>query len=182
MLQRGRGLARERGVAEYINFIEGDIKTWCVDNKFSVCIASQALHHMLDLEILFEKIKNAIHPNGIFLTNDMIGRNGHMRWPEALRIPNDIWARMPDRYKYNHQLKRFERKFENWDCSKEGFEGIRAQDILSLLMKNFHFEVFLAFSNLITVFIDRSFGHNFDNIFDIQVIYVLEADRRQFWC
>jgi hypothetical protein len=31
---------------------------------------------------------------------------------------------------------------KTWDCSKVGFEGIRAQDILPLLVKNSRFEAF----------------------------------------
>ena len=69
---------------------------------------------------------------------------------------------LPDKYKYNHGLKRFEKKYENWDCSKEGFEGIRAQDILPLLITRFNFELFIAFGNIIDIFVDRCFGHNFD--------------------
>ena len=92
----------------------------------------------------------------------MIGRNGHMRWPEALTIIQDIWRTMPDRYKYNHQLSRFEAMYENWDCSKQDFEGIRAQDILPLLVEMFGFEAFIAYGNLPDVFVDRGFGHNFD--------------------
>jgi hypothetical protein len=69
---------------------------------------------------------------------------------------------MPERYKYNHQLSRQETEFDDWDCSKESNEGIRSQDILPLLMESFHFEVFVPFGNVIDVFVDRSFGHNFD--------------------
>ena len=116
----------------------------------------------IDLEILFKKIKKVLSSDGVFLVSDMIGRNGHMRWPEALEYVNSIWKRMPDRYKYNHQLKRVEKEYDNWDCSTEGFEGIRAQDILPLLIENFHFDMFFAFNNIISIFIDRGFGHNFD--------------------
>ncbi|MBI4464064.1 MAG: hypothetical protein HY647_05115 [Acidobacteria bacterium] len=125
-------------------------------------MAQHTLHHMVKLEETFSNIKKAIGANGYFLTADMVGRNGHMRWPEALEIVQDIWAKMPDRYKYNHQLKRFEAIYDNWDCSQEGFEGIRAQDILPLLVKNFHFEGFVAFGNLPDIFVDRGFGPNFD--------------------
>ena len=45
----------------------------------------------------------------------------------------------------------------------EGFEGIRAQDILPLLLDRFNFKYFFGFSNVITPFIDRGFGHNFDS-------------------
>src|SRR5262249_51826437 len=42
------------------------------------------------------------------------------------------------------------------------FEGIRAQDILPLLVTRFNFELFIAFGNVIDVFVDRSFSPNFD--------------------
>ena len=85
-----------------------------------------------------------------------------MRWPEALTLVRTLWNTLPDHYKYNHQLKRLEIEFDNWDCSKEGFEGIRAQDILPLLVERFSFELFIGWGGVIDIFIDRSFGHNFD--------------------
>src|SRR2546421_428065 len=84
----------------------------------------------IELEVLFDKIYQTLHPDGYFVTDDMIGRNGHMRWPEALTVFNALWKELPEKYKYNHQLKRLEIEFDNWDCSKEAFEGIRSQDIL----------------------------------------------------
>ena len=124
-------------------------------------MANQALHHFVELETLFGKIYEALSPQGYFLTDDIIGRNGHMRWPEALALVNEFWQVLPERYKYNNQLKRVELEYDNWDCSKEGFEGIRAQDILPLLIRKFPFDLFIGHANVIDVFIDRSFGHNF---------------------
>ena len=73
-----------------------------------------------------------------------------MRWPEALAIVHELWKELPDRYKYNHQLKRLEIEYENWDCSRQGgFEGVRAQEILPLLLKKFHFDLFVGFGNVI---------------------------------
>ncbi len=163
MLERGRALAAETQLADRFDFQEADLAAWNPGRKLAVVIVHQALHHMVKLEEIFANIKRAIGSEGYFLTNDMIGRNGHLRWPEALTQVHDIWKKMPDRYKYNHQLRRFEDLYENWDCSKEGFEGIRAQDILPLLVKNFHFEAFVAYGNIVDVFIDRGFGHNFDH-------------------
>jgi phosphotriesterase-related protein len=74
----------------------------------------------------------------------------------------EFWTELPAAYRYNLQLHRRERTFKDWDCSVEGFEGIRAQDILPLLMARFGFEAFLPFANLIDPFIDRGIGHNFD--------------------
>jgi hypothetical protein len=50
----------------------------------------------------------------------------------------------------------------NYDCSGDGFEGIRSQDILPLLLENFHFHIFIAVANVIGPFVERAFGYNFD--------------------
>jgi hypothetical protein len=85
-----------------------------------------------------------------------------MRWPEALAIVEEFWRELPSEQRFNRQLRRQEDQFVNWDCSTEGFEGIRAQDVLPLLMERFEFHSFLGFSNVIDPFIDRGFGHNYD--------------------
>lgn len=162
MLERGKQLAAERGVSAHLAFVPGDFNKWQPRKQYDAVMAHQALHHVLQLENLFASIKRALKPDGLFVVSDMIGRNGHMRWPEALSIVHEFWRELPDSYRYNHQLKRHEELYENWDCSNEGFEGIRAQDILPLLVKNFNFELFIGFGNVISPFIDRGFGHNFN--------------------
>jgi ubiquinone/menaquinone biosynthesis C-methylase UbiE len=160
MLERGREAAAKENLADHFEFLEIDVSKWSPLKPIPIVMAHHSLHHILELETTFANVKRAIGANGYFLSCDMIGRNGHMRWPEALEIVHDIWRTMPDRYKYNHQLKRFEELYENWDCSTEGFEGIRAQDILPLLVKLFKFEAFVAFGNISDLFVDRGFGHN----------------------
>ena len=130
--------------------------------SYDIVIANQSLHHVVELELLFEKTHRCLRDSGFFLTNDMIGRNGHMRWPEALELVQACWTLLDEKQKWNCQLKRHEEVYENWDCSLEGFEGIRSQDILPLLVKTFHFDCFLGFANAIGVFVARAFGHNFD--------------------
>jgi SAM-dependent methyltransferase len=161
MIERGRRLAGEAGLADRFSFEVADIDAWRPARPFSVCIANHSLHHLVELERLFGDVRDALGESGVFLVNDMIGRNGHLRWPEALAVVERLWRRLPDRYKYNHQLRRLELEFDDWDCSTEGHEGIRAQDVLPLVIETFHFDGFIAFGNLIDVFVDRSFGHNF---------------------
>jgi len=162
MLERGRELARQVGVEDCLNFVEGDFNRWSASKTYSAIIANQALHHVLELERLFAEVKRALHPEGFFVADDMIGRNGHLRWPEALDELRRFWRELPLEYRWNRQLKRYEEEFVDHDCSSEGFEGIRAQDILPLLLNHFDFHVFLAFGNLIDPFVDRSFGFHFD--------------------
>jgi len=163
MLERGRAYAQEQGVARHVHPIAGDFNQWTPDKPYHAVMANQSLHHVLNLEGLFDAVRDAIRPtNGTLVTSDMIGRNGHLRWPEALAIVEEYWRRLEPRYRYDWQLRRQEDAFVNWDCSVEGFEGIRAQDILPLLIQRFHFDLFVPFANVISPFIDRSFGPNFD--------------------
>jgi SAM-dependent methyltransferase len=150
-------------LAENFELVVGDLNTKIIDTKFDAIMANHSLHHMVELERIFDSVYENLTDRGIFVTNDMIGRNGHMRWPEALGFLHAFWGLLAEKYKYNHQLKRLELAYDNMDCSAEGgFEGIRAQDILPLLREKFHFDLFLGFGNLIDVFIDRGFGHNFN--------------------
>ena len=162
MLARGEQLAQERSLASHFDFIEADINSWETETSYDIIIANQCLHHFVELELLFEKTHQCLQDKGFFLTNDMIGRNGHMRWPEALELVQALWSLLDEKHKWNHQLRRLEAVYENWDCSiYGGFEGVRSQDILPLLLNTFHFDCFIGFANLINIFIDRGFGHNF---------------------
>jgi SAM-dependent methyltransferase len=162
LVEKGRALARQKNLLDRLEFAPFDVNRWKPARQYHAIVAFQSLHHFVELEVLFDKIHTAMHPAGYFLTDDMIGRNGHQRWPEALKFVNQFWRELPQKYTYNHQLKRFEKEYENWDCSKGGFEGIRAQDILPLLIDRFNFELFIVFGNVIDIFIDRGFGPNFD--------------------
>lgn len=162
MLARGRALAEREGVASRLAFTQGDFNTWRPSERYAAVIANQALHHVTGLEHLYDAVAEALAPGGRFIVSDMIGRNGHQRWPEARRIVDEFWRELPPKYRYNIQLGRTEDVFLDWDHSVAGFEGIRAQDVLPLLVERFQFEMFLPFANLIDPFIDRAFGGNFD--------------------
>ena len=178
MLQRGRLAATDLGVADHLNTIHADFNDWRPACEYDGVIAIHVLHHVVSLEGLLTGIKESLRPGGCFAISDMIGRNGHQRWPEALRIIQEFWRRLPPSYRYNHQLKRYEEMFEDWDCSQEGFEGVRSQEILPLLLERFHFQRFVAFGNLTDPFVDRSFGPNFDGTAEWDRAFIDEVQQR----
>src|SRR5579872_5422167 len=131
MLNRGRKRAQEAGVESHLAFVETDVNSWTADKQYSAIVASHSLHHMVELEHVFDEVRRALHPAGYFVATDMIGRNGHMRWPEALQEMRPFWHELPREYRWNHLMSRLEEEYINHDCSTHGFEGVRAQDILS---------------------------------------------------
>ncbi|HEX8743042.1 MAG TPA: class I SAM-dependent methyltransferase [Thermoleophilaceae bacterium] len=162
MLERGAALAREAGVGAEVLPVETDLNDWRPSRTYDAIFANQSLHHLVALERLFDSIAGALGPGAPFATSDMIGRNGHQRWPEARAIVDEFWRELPHSFRFHTQLQRYEEpRFLDWDCSQEGFEGIRSQDIVPLLLERFHFELFVGFGNVIDVFVDRGFGPHF---------------------
>jgi SAM-dependent methyltransferase len=162
VLARGRRSAADKGVDGHFDFVPADINLWEPQKSYHVVLAIQCLHHIVELESLFDRIHRALHPSGFFAADDMIGRNGHQRWPEAMKHVNRLWKDLPDNYKHNRVFGTFDKKVDNRDYSEGCFEGIRSQDILPLLVQRFHFDAFVGFGNIVDVFIDRGYGPNFD--------------------
>jgi hypothetical protein len=125
-------------------------------------MAVHSLHHVVELEHLYGEIARSIDPGGVFLVNDMVGRNGHVRWPEAAEIIHRIWEAAPGRCRYNHSTKQVDDVYPDLDCSVSSFEGIRSEDVLPLLVHRCHPDVCVTFGNVIDPFGDRVYGRNFD--------------------
>jgi SAM-dependent methyltransferase len=162
MLERGRRAAEEAGVAGHLTFAESDLNQWNPAQEYDAVVANYFLHHVVNLENLFEQAQRSLKPGGTFVIADMIGRNGHQRWPEALTLVHEFWRQLPPSYRFNRVSGFYEELYENQDCSVGSFEGIRSQDILPLLLDRFHFQFFLPFANIIDPFVERTFGPNFD--------------------
>lgn len=163
MIERGRHAAESKKLSSSLRFLEADFNEWRANGEcYHLIIANQSLHHVLALEHLLGELRKSLSPHGRLVISDMIGRNGHRRWPEALEAIWSFWRELPPAYRYNHIWRTYEDLYVDRDCSQIGFEGVRAQDILPLLLRNFHFEIFLPFGNLIDPFLDRAFGPNFD--------------------
>lgn len=174
--ERAKFFVDAAGFSSHFNLIGGDINQDPLRRVYDGIMAHHSLHHFVNLEIIFDEVKNKLKDGGTFAVFDIIGRNGHMRWPEIEGIVHKIWKILPSSKKYNTSLKETWEDFANFDCSAVGFEGIRSQDILPALLSRFYFSHCVAFGGLVEVFVDRAFGHNYDpnDPFDRAFIDMLE--------
>ena len=162
LLDRAESAIKTAGLVRHFKLVPCDINEHEIQDDYDGVMAHHSLHHFVALERIFDNVKRVLCPEANFVICDTIGRNGHMRWPESEQLIELFWRTLPDEKKFHHQLQTLWDEFINFDCSQEGFEGIRAQDILPLLVKKFHFSHFIATGGLVDVFIDRGVGHNFD--------------------
>ena len=161
-LDRAKNYAAEKLKEGTFKFIQCDVNKLKLEQQYDIVLAIHSLHHFVELEHIFDEIDRCMTEKSYFIINDMIGRNGHMFWDNTLEIVNAIHSLFPKELKYNHLLKQYYEKRIQWDCSTEGFEGIRAQDILPLLDTKFQFLDFAPFAAIANKFTEREFGHNFD--------------------
>ena len=150
------------GLSEHICVRQQDLSNWNPDRSYSSVMANHSLHHFTELEGIFASVVEVMDDSGNFVINDIVGRNGHQRWPEVLRYLEPIWDTLPPKYKFNNRRDRVDEDYDNWDYSLRSNEGVRAQDILPLLNNFFDASHLVATGGLIDDFIDRTYGHNFD--------------------
>jgi SAM-dependent methyltransferase len=162
LLNRARTKIAEAHLGKHVKAIEVDLNDIALDGPFDVIMANHSLHHIVGLEQLFDFARIVLTDQGVFATQDMIGRNGHQRWPETRAILEALWPTLAEKQRYHTQLKRLDLEFRDHDCSGEGFEGIRAQDILSLLLERLHPMRFFASGGFIDPIVDRGYGHGWD--------------------
>lgn len=172
LLEKGQELIEHHQLEGYFRLVEQDLNSRQLNQAYHGIMAHHSLHHMVNLEAIFDSVSMNLRPGATFAVYDIIGRNGHMRWPETLKIVEKIWSTLDISKKRNHQLNRIWENYVNFDCSKSGFEGIRAQDILPALLSRFHFSHFAVFGGLPEVFVDRAFGHNYDPEFALDCGFI----------
>lgn len=161
-LDRAKQAAVAAGVGDCFEFQTIDFNDFKFDRQYDAFLAHHILHHIVNLEGLFETIHESMHEDSVFFTSDLIGRNGHQRWPETLEWIESLWPTLPSHYRFNYQFNTVHEQYLDWDCSNKGFEGIRAQDILPLLVKRFSFDGFVGYGGIVDPFIERGYGRNLD--------------------
>jgi SAM-dependent methyltransferase len=137
-------------------------------NRYDLVLISQSIHHVAELEHLYNQILGTLTPNGVFICSDYFGPT-RMQWTEAqLTIMNDLLAAFPDEllpnsrkeFRLEREVKRIPLKiFLDHDPS----EGVRAAEALPLAREMFEIEVHKPCGGTILYELLRGRIHNFDD-------------------
>lgn len=154
--------AQQQGLATQLQFQHLQPTIWQPEQAYHVILANHVLNGLGQLALVLDKLYNALDTDGKLVIADMIGQKGHQRDAAVLPHIPELWAQLPEHYRFNLLTQQHEHWFINHDYSHIGFEGVEAHTLLPLLIQRFGFERFLGYGNLIDVFIERGFGHHFD--------------------
>lgn len=122
-----------------LDLIEGNVNELMFsDEKWDVIMCVSAMHHIVELERLMEFCFRSLKPEGEFWSlGEYVGRNGNRLWPDAMEEANSIFRELPERYRINRNTKKVDDVMPPNDYSVGCFEGIRSEDIESLLNRWF---------------------------------------------
>ena len=135
--------------------------------QFHGVFAHHALHHVDELEQLFQFLHSNMHDDAIMVIADMVGNNGHSRWPEQLTLAKELWGRMPTPgvawdYLQNCSITKYP-NYAYHICQPEANEGIRSSEVMPFLVKQFQFEKFVGYGGIEFEFIGNRLSQNFDH-------------------
>lgn len=138
------------------------------ERDYDLIMASGALHHIENLEHLFEQIALRLAPGGLFFAKDYMGPN-HMQWrPRQLELMNAIVGALPEGMnRVAHKNDAVIRKitpipleiFARVDPS----EGVRSEDIFAVMERYLDVELVVPLGQTIVYETLRGRIQNFDD-------------------
>jgi SAM-dependent methyltransferase len=165
-VEHGNQSARENGLNIHYSVADLNTDTLPADT-YDLIIANGSMHHIKNLEHIFEQINRALRPGGALFINEYVGPN-YVQWTEKqLGIMNQLAAVLPDR------LNRFRERndavvreitripldiFAKHDPS----ESVRSSEILPMMHRYMDVVEVRPFGHTILYELLRGRIHNYD--------------------
>jgi SAM-dependent methyltransferase len=122
-----------------IEFVLGDLNSvHTFGETWDVIMCVSGLHHIVELERVLSAISRALSENGEFwLIGEYVGRSGNRLWPNAQKVADTIFTSLPNKYRRNAHTNVIDSNLPRNDYSIDCFEGIRAQEIETIISGRF---------------------------------------------
>lgn len=154
--------AESCGVSAHMEFAAHDCNKLPRLPASDVLIVNQFFHHVEDLEPFCRALNDCLESGGKLLTSDIIGRNGHLLWPDVEAATLAFWGELPAEKRVDRYFGKVQREYIPIDHSQYSNEGIRSQEVVGCLLRHFDFELFFTFGGCIIPFVERRIGFNFN--------------------
>jgi SAM-dependent methyltransferase len=178
LMRKAVAAAGEQSMGERIAFQTTDCNQPFELPGQDVIIVNQFFHHVTELETLCRSLRGSLAPDGVLLSSDIIGRNGHVLWPDVEALVQRAWSSLPACKRHDRHFNNGSPRYRPIDHAAYSNEGVRAQDVVTCLLAEFDFELFFTFGGAIMPFVERRIGFNFDpaDVEDCAWIDALQRD------
>ena len=162
LMRKAAHEAQEKGLADSFSASTFDCNKPFVLDRIDIIIVNQFFHHVEDLRTFAISLRNSLAPDGLLLTSDIVGRNGHSLWPSVDAVVQDFWKRLPQNKRLDRYYSAPRDRYVSVNHAAYSNEGVCAQDVVTSLLAEFDFDLFLTFGSAIIPFVERRIGFNFD--------------------
>lgn len=162
LLRRAEAMAQERGVVAAMAFEVRDCNLPFDLPGQDAIIVNQCFHHVTELETFCRSLRRSLAAQGVLLSSDIVGRNGHQLWPDVERVVQEAWTTLSPGRRHDRHFNTASERYRPINHAAYSNEGVRAQDIVGCLLVEFDFELFFSFGGAIMPFVERRIGFNFD--------------------
>ena len=128
---------------------------------FDVILVNQFFHHVANLELFCELLEERLSQNGMIITSDIVGRNGHVLWPSVDTVVQTAWGKLSTDQKFDAYFGKSMHSYRSVNHAAYSNEGVKAQEVVEQLLRHFDFELFLTYGAAIIPFVERRIGFNF---------------------
>ena len=137
-IRLARELAARAGLDGRIHYHVADLnRSELPAAAYDCAVAKMALHHFERLEHVYEQVRRALKPAGVFMFNEFVGPS-RFQWSDLqLELANRILEVIPERNRRRAPLPRFERPTVREMIEEDPTESVRSSEILPLLERSF---------------------------------------------
>jgi len=137
------------------------------NNRYDICFSWSALHHIENLEGVCENIRKGLKDDGVLIVQEYIGPN-RFQWQEKqIEITNRILKLLPESFKKSSRTgtikERVERPTAHFMKESDPSEGVRSEDIISVLKSFFNIKIIRFFGGPIYHLLFDEIMGNFDH-------------------
>ncbi|WP_080832503.1 class I SAM-dependent methyltransferase [Cohnella massiliensis] len=129
-IKEAKNRAELEGFSEKINYQIDNLNEVILDaNKYDLIVAEESIHHISNLEHLYQQVNSSLKSDGIFVQNEFTGPN-HFQWTdEQLSEINGILELISPKYKIRDK---FNRPTLDQMLRTDPSEAVRSSDIIPL--------------------------------------------------
>jgi 2-polyprenyl-3-methyl-5-hydroxy-6-metoxy-1,4-benzoquinol methylase len=137
-IQYSRERAKTEGLDDRLVYGVQDINSIKLPERFYDCvIAKMSIHHVQELEHVFDEVRDSLKPDGVFMLNEYVGPNRFQWTDDQLNYANQMFGQLPDRIRKAAPVLRIYRPTIKDMLAADPSEAVRSADILHVLRKKF---------------------------------------------
>lgn len=146
------------------NLIVGDLnRIRDYGQSYDIVICVSGLHHIVELESVLKFVHDVLAESGEFWSiGEAIGRNGNRLWARDYEVANTFFRELPDRLRQNRISGNVDDNLPDTDFSMSTFEGIRSEDIDSMLSRVFEPVHLYRRNCFLWRIVDLAYADNYD--------------------